>query len=154
MEDLCKISGVNRGKAERFGQPFLDYIAKYVEENEIERPMDFQIKQVADKSKAKVEIIKCIDKKMPLEDIARNVQMNLEDLMDELNIIVTSGTKLNIDYYIKDNIDEMIKDDIFDYFKSADSDSAEDAYKELKEDDITFEEIRLVRLKFLSDMVN
>lgn len=154
IDDLCKISGINKGKAERFGQPFIEFIAKYVEENEIERPDDFQIRQVADKSKAKVEIIKCIDKKMPLEDIARNVQMNLEDLMDELNIIVTSGTKLNIDYYIKENVDELIKDDIFEYFKTADSDSAEDAYKDLKEDDITFEEIRLVRLKFLSDMVN
>ncbi|MEP7195303.1 MAG: ATP-dependent DNA helicase RecQ [Saprospiraceae bacterium] len=154
MEDLCKISGINKGKAERFGQPFLDFIAKYVEENEIERPDDFQVRQVADKSKAKVEIIKCIDKKMPLEDIARNVQMNLEDLMDELNIIVSSGTKLNIDYYIKDHIDELIKDDIFDFFKTADSDSAEEAYHVLKEDDITFEEIRLIRLKFLSEMVN
>jgi ATP-dependent DNA helicase RecQ len=154
MEDLCKISGVSRGKAERYGQAFIDYIAKYVEENEIERPDDFQIKQVADKSKAKVEIIKCIDKKMPLGDIARNVQMNMEELMDELNIIVSSGTKININYYIKEEVDESICEDIYDYFNTADSDSAEEAYKSLKEDDITFEEIRLVRLKFLSEMVN
>ena len=154
MEDLCKISGVSRGKAERYGQAFIDYIAKYVEENEIERPDDFQIKQVADKSKAKVEIIKCIDKKMPLGDIARNVQMNMEELMDELNIIVSSGTKINIDYYIKEEVDESICEDIYDYFNTADSDSTEEAYSSLKEDDITFEEIRLVRLKFLSEMVN
>lgn len=154
MDDLCKISGVNRGKAERYGQAFIDYIKKYVEENEIERPDDFQIKQVADKSKYKVEIIKCIDKKMPLEDIARNVQMNMEELMDELNIIVGSGTRLNIGYYIKDNVDETICEEIYDYFNTADSDSAEEAYQDLKEDDITFEEIRLVRLQYLSEMVN
>ncbi len=154
IEDLCKISGVNRGKAERYGQAFIEYIQKYVEENEIERPDDFQIKQVADKSKYKVEIIKCIDKKMPLEDIARNVQMNMEDLMEELNIIVSSGTRLNIGYYIKENIDEGICEEIYDYFASADSDSVEAAYKDLKEDDITFEEIRLVRLQYLSEMVN
>ncbi|MBK9631493.1 MAG: ATP-dependent DNA helicase RecQ [Saprospiraceae bacterium] len=154
IEDLCKISGVNRGKAERYGQAFIEYIQKYVEENEIERPDDFQIKQVADKSKYKVEIIKCIDKKMPLEDIARNVQMNMEDLMEELNIIVSSGTRLNIGYYIKENIDEGICEEIYDYFATADSDSVEAAYKDLKEDDITFEEIRLVRLQYLSEMVN
>ncbi|MBK7233153.1 MAG: ATP-dependent DNA helicase RecQ [Saprospiraceae bacterium] len=154
IEDLCKISGVNRGKAERYGQAFIEYIQKYVEENEIERPDDFQIKQVADKSKYKVEIIKCIDKKMPLEDIARNVQMNMEDLMEELNIIVSSGTRLNIGYYIKENIDEGICEEIYDYFGTADSDSVEAAYKDLKEDDITFEEIRLVRLQYLSEMVN
>lgn len=92
--------------------------------------------------------------KMPLEDIARNVQMNMEDLMEELNIIVSSGTRININYYIKDSIDESIQEEIFDFFNSADSDSCEDAYQNLKEEDITFEEIRLVRLKYLSEMVN
>lgn len=91
---------------------------------------------------------------MPLGDIARNVQMNMEELMDELNIIVSSGTKINIDYYIKEEVDESICEDIYDYFNTADSDSTEEAYRSLKEDDITFEEIRLVRLKFLSEMVN
>lgn len=91
---------------------------------------------------------------MPLEDIARNVQMNMEDLMEELNIIVSSGTRLNIGYYIKENIDEGICEEIYDYFGTADSDSVEAAYKDLKEDDITFEEIRLVRLQYLSEMVN
>ncbi|HRI00088.1 MAG TPA: DNA helicase RecQ [Saprospiraceae bacterium] len=154
MEDLCKISGVSKGKADRYGQAFLDYIAKYVEENEIERPDDFVIKQVADKSKFKVEIIKGIDKKFPLEDICRNVQMNMEELMDELNMIVTSGTRLDIDYYIDENVDEYSKEDIYEYFKTADTDSAEDAYRALKDDDVTYEEVRLVRLKFLSEMAN
>lgn len=154
IDDLCKISGVNRGKAERYGQAFIDFIGKYVEENEIERPDDFIFRQVADKSKNKVDIIKFIDKKIPLEDIARNLQMNMEDLMDELNMIVSSGTRINIDYYINENVDEYSKDDIYTYFKDADSDSLEDAYKALKEDDITFEEIRLIRLKYMSEIVN
>lgn len=154
MEDLCKISGISKGKADRYGQAFIDFIGKYVEENEIERPDDFTFRQVADKSKNKVEIIKFIDKKIPLEDIARNLQMNMEDLMDELNMIVASGTRINIDYYINENVDEYSKEDIFEYFKDADSDSLEEAYRALKEDDITFEEIRLVRLKYMSEMVN
>ncbi|MDQ3141746.1 MAG: RecQ family ATP-dependent DNA helicase, partial [Bacteroidota bacterium] len=154
IEDLCQISGVSKGKAERYGHSFIDFIKKYVEENEIERIEDFVMRQVADKSKSKVEIIKGIDKKIPLEDIARNVQMNMEEIMDELNMIVTSGTRLDIDYYIDEFVDEYNKEDIFEYFRTADTDSAEDAYKELKEDDITFEEIRLVRLKFLSEIVN
>lgn len=154
IDDLCKISGVSKGKAERYGEAFLDFIRKYVEENEIERAEDFVIRQVADKSKNKVEIIKNIDKKIPLEDIAKNLQMNMEELMEELNMIVSSGTKINIDYYIKDNVDEYSKEDIYDYFNQADSDSAEEAYKSLKEDDITFEEIRLIRLKYMSEMVN
>lgn len=154
IEDLCKISGVNKGKAEKYGTPFIDFIKKYVEENEITRLDDFVIRQVADKSKSKVEIIKGIDKKIPLEDIARNVQIPLEDLMDELNMIVSSGTKIDIDYYIEENVDEYSREEIYDYFKTAESDSAEVAYKKLKEDDITFEEIRLVRLKFMSEVVN
>ncbi len=153
-DDLCKISGINRGKAERYGEPFLDFIIRYVEENEIERPDDFTFRQVADKSRNKVEIIRFIDKKIPLEDIARNLQMSMEDLMDELNMIVASGTRINIDYYINDNVDEYSKEDIYEYFKGADSDSLEDAYRALKEEDITFEEIRLIRLKYMSEFVN
>ncbi len=154
IEDLCKISGVSKGKAERYGQAFLDFIKKYAEENDIVRIEDFVIRQVADKSKNKVEIIKNIDKKIPLEDIAKNLQMNMEELMDELNMIVSSGTRINIDYYINDNVDQYSKEDIYEYFNSAESDSVEDAYKSLKGDDITFEEIRLVRLKYMSEMVN
>ena len=154
IEDLCKISGVNKNKAERYGIPFIEFIKKYVEENDIQRMDDFVMRQVADKSKSKVEIIKGIDKKIPLEDIARNVQLNLEELMDELNMIVSSGTKIDINYYIKNIIDESLQEEIYDYFKTAESDSAEIAYQNLKEDDITFEEIRLVRLKFMSEVVN
>ncbi len=154
VDDLCMISGVSKGKAERYGKDFIDFIQKYVEENDIERPDDFVIRQVADKSKNKVEIIRNIDKKLPLEDIAKNLQMNMEELMEELNMIVSSGTRINIDYYINENVDEYSKEDIYEYFKHADSDSPEEAYKALKEDDITFEEIRLIRLKYMSEIVN
>ncbi len=152
LEDLAKVNGVNLSKAQRYGKKFVELIAKYVEDNEIDRPQEIQIKQIADKSKTKVAIIQSIDRKMPLEDIARTCQMKMEELMDEMDIIVSSGTKLNLDYYLEDNVDETIQEEIYDYFMTAESDDAEMAYKSLKEEDITIEEIKLVRLKFLSEM--
>ncbi len=154
MDDMLKISGVSQGKASRYATPFMQEIKEYVEVNNIERPDDFTIKQIANKSKAKVAIIQGIDRKIPLEDIATSSQMTFEELIEELNIIVGSGTKLDINYYLEDQIDEDVIDDIFEYFGDADSESIEDAYAELKEDDITRDEIQLVRLKFLSDEVN
>ncbi|MBK7607396.1 MAG: DNA helicase RecQ [Saprospiraceae bacterium] len=152
LEDLAKVNGVNASKAQRYGRKFVDLIAKYVEENDIERPDDIQIKQIADKSKTKVSIIQCIDRKMMLEDIAKANQFKLDELIEEMDIIVTSGTKLNLDYYLEDNVDESIQEEIFDYFMSAESDDPEKAFKKLKDEDITIEEIKLVRLKFLSEM--
>ncbi len=152
LDDLTKVNGVNASKAQRYGKKFVETIARYVEENEIDRPNDILIKQIADKSKTKVSIIQSIDRKMPLEDIARTCQMKLEELMDEMDIIVTSGTKLNLDYYLEDNVDESIQEEIYDYFMKADTDDPEVAFKKLKEEDITIEEIQLVRLKFLSEM--
>ncbi len=152
LEDLAMVNGVNLSKAQRYGKKFVELIAKYVEENEIDRPQEIQIKQIADKSKTKVAIIQSIDRKMPLEDIARTCQMKMEEFMDEMDIIVSSGTKLNLDYYLEDNVDETIQEEIYDYFMTAESDDAETAYKSLKEEDITIEEIKLVRLKFLSEM--
>ena len=154
VEDMLNISGVSLGKAQRYGAPFLETIKEYVEVNNIERPADFVIKQIANKSKSKVAIIQSIDRKIPLEDIASSNRMSLDALMDELDIIVSSGTKLDINYYLEDNLDEDVVDDIYDYFGDADSDSIDDAYKELKEDDITLDEIKLVRIKFMSDVVN
>ena len=154
MEDLTNISGVSQGKAIRYGEPFIELIKQYVEENDIERPTDFVVKQVADKSRMKVSIIQGIDKKLPLEDIATSNKLSMEDLMDELNIIVSSGTKLNIDYYIEENVDEYSQEDIYEYFMEADSESVDEAYAELKEDDVTLDEVKLVRLKFLSEMAN
>ena len=152
LDDLTKVNGVNASKAQRYGKKFVEVIAKYVEENEIDRPDDIQIKQIADKSKTKVAIIQSVDRKMPLEDIARTAQLKMDELMDEMDIIVSSGTKLNLDYYLEDNVDESIQDEIDDYFMTADTDDPEKAFKKLKDEDITIEEIKLVRLKFLSEM--
>ena len=154
MEDMTKISGVSKGKASRYGKPFVELIHSYVEENDIERPTDFVVKQVADKSKVKVNIIQGIDRKIPLEDLASSNNISMDELMHELDAIVVSGTKVNIDYYIDDNIDEYSKEDIIDYFMEAENDSVENALTELQEDDITLEEIQLMRIKFLSDMAN
>lgn len=154
MEDLKKIAGVSEGKAIKFGKPFIELIKNYVEENDIERPTEVVIKQVANKSKYKVTIIQSIDRKMPFEDIARNVEMKVGELLYELNNIADAGTKLNINYQLKDRIDEDILDEIFDYFKNAKSDSVEDAIRTLQQDDITEEEVLLGRLKFLCDFAN
>ena len=154
MEDMLNISGVSQGKANRYGRPFIELIKEYVEENDIERPEDFVMKQVADKSKDKVTIIQAIDRKLPLDDISDTVKMGMEQLLEELNIIVDSGTKLDINYYIDENMDDDVVDDIYDYFMDAESDSADDAFKELAEDDITMEEIQIVRIKFITEMAN
>ncbi len=154
MDDMLNISGVSKGKANRYAAPFIEEIKEYIEVNNIEKPTDFVMKQVADKSKAKVAIIQGIDRKIPLEDIATSSNMSLEELMDEMNIIVSSGTKLNINYYLEDQLDEDVIEEIYDYFGEADSESIEDAFAELKEEDITMDEIQLVRIKFLSDVVN
>ncbi len=154
MEDMEKISGVSKGKAERYGRPFVRMIKTYVEENEIERPTDFVVKQVANKSRIKVNIIKGIDSQTDLEDLAEANSMSMEDLLKEMYAIVSSGTKLNIDYYLEDNMDENTREDIFDYFRHADTDNLDVAYRELKEDDISIEEIELVRIAFLTELAN
>lgn len=154
IEEMKTISGVSEGKARRYGPEFLSVISSYVEDNEIDRPVDFVIKSVANKSKAKVSIIQNIDKKIPFEDIADAQGMSMDELMHELYMIISSGTKLNIDYYIEDAVDEGVREDIEDYFMHADTDCVDAAYKELKSIDITVEEIELVRLKFLSDNAN
>lgn len=154
MEDMIKISGVSLGKAQRYAKPFLDLIKTYVEENDIERPTDILFKTVANKSKMKVGIIQGIDRKLPLIDIARSNELTMDDLLDELDAIVESGTKVNLDYFIEDTIDEYIREEIYDYFLEAETDSMDKAYKVLKEDDINYDEIRLVRIKFLSEMAN
>ena len=154
MDDMTKITGVSKGKAERYGKSFVELIKNYVDENDIDRPTDFVVKQVANKSKLKVNIIQGIDRKIPLDDLSESNNISMEDLLNEMNAIVSSGTKLNIDYYLIDNLDEYSRDDIFDYFMEADTDSIEKAFEELKEDDITIEEIQLMRIKFLSEMAN
>ncbi|MFZ1706190.1 MAG: DNA helicase RecQ [Saprospiraceae bacterium] len=154
MEDMIKIAGVSEGKAMKFGKPFIELIKKYVEENDIDRPTEVVIKQVANKSKNKVTIIQSIDRKMPFEDIARNVEMKFHELLYELNNIADIGTKLNINYQLKDRVDEDILEEIFEYFKGAQTDSIEEAIRTLQQDDITEEEVLIGRLKFLSDFAN
>ncbi len=154
LDDMSKVSGVSNGKAIRYGKPFLKLIGQYVEENDIDRPTDFVVKQVANKSKIKVNLIQGIDRKVPFEDLADANNISMDELLDELDAIVTSGTKLNIDYYIEENIDEYTREDIYDFFMESEDGSVENAYAELNEDDVTMEEIRIVRIKFLSEVAN
>ncbi len=154
MEDMSQITGVSKGKAERYGQPFLELIQGYVEEHGIDRPTDFVIKQVAQKSKIKVNLIQGIDRKVPLEDLADANNISMDELLQELYAIVTSGTRLNIDYYLEDCIDEYVREEIYDYFLESETDEVEVAFEELKEEDITLEEIKLMRIKFMSEMAN
>jgi ATP-dependent DNA helicase RecQ len=151
MEELQNIVGVGQGKASKFGKPFIEMIANYVEENEIDRPQDVVVKMVAKKSASKIAIIQGIDKKIPLKDLAKNRGMSDDEFVTELENIVSSGTKLNIDYYLDEVLDEDFQEEIIDYFLHAETDSVEDALAELGEDDYTLEEIRLMRIKFLSE---
>ncbi len=154
LEDMAKISGVSVGKAKRYGKPFMELIAKYVDENDIDRPTDFVVKQVANKSRSKVQIIQGIDKKQGLDEIAQAVGVSMDELLDELSAIVISGTKVNIDYYLDEVMDEYTLDDLKEYFMESKTDDPEVAFKELQEDDITLDEIRMYRIKFLSDVAN
>ena len=154
MEEMGNISGVSGGKARKFAQPFIDMIRAYVEDNDIERPTEFIVKQVADKSKLKVAIIQGVDRKLPLEDIANSSNLDMKQLLQEMDMIVSSGTKLDITYYLEENLDESVQDEIFEYLMEAETDSIDEAFDELREEDITMEEIQLTRIKFLSEMAN
>ena len=154
LEELKNCQGVGEGKARKFGKEFISLIAKYVEENEIERPTDLVVKSVANKSLNKVYIIQSVDKKIPLDEIADAKNLELEQVYDELDAIVGAGTKINIDYYIRMIIDDDKVDDIYEYFKEeATSDSVNEAMKALGPD-YTEEEVRLIRIKFLSELGN
>ncbi|MCK6640498.1 MAG: DNA helicase RecQ [Bacteroidia bacterium] len=154
IQELTKINGVGPGKAQKFGKPFVDMIAKYVEENEIERPQDLVVKSIVNKSGLKVHIIQSIDRKLDLVDVAEAKGLKIEDIIAELESIVHSGTRVNINYYIDEVMDEEKQEEIEDYFREAESDSLEAAIDELGEEDYTAEEIRLVRIKFLSENGN
>ena len=154
LEELQNIPGVGAGKAKRYGEKFVELIKRHVEENDITRPEDIRVKSVANKSKQKIAIIQAIDRKIPLDDIAANHDLEIDELLDELETIVDSGTKINIDYFIYDVMDDDRVDEIYEYFKEAESDSIEDAITELGPEDFTEEEIRFVRIKFLSEMAN
>lgn len=152
IDELQNIPGVGAGKAKRYGAEFVEIIKKHVEENEIERPEDLRVRTVANKSKLKVAIVQSIDRKVALDDLAESKGIEFPELLAELEAIVYSGTKINIDYFLNEVIDEDHMADIFDYFQEAESDDLEDAINELGM--FTEEEIRLVRIKFISDMAN
>jgi ATP-dependent DNA helicase RecQ len=154
VDELLQITGVGVGKAQKYGEPFLELIAQYVEENDIIRPNDMVVKSVINKSGLKVYIIHNIDRKLGLEDIATAKNLTISELLTEIERIVSSGTKLDIKYYIDEYVDEYHQEEIFEYFHEADSDSVEDALAALGEDEFTEEEIRLMRIKFMSEVGN
>ncbi len=154
IEELQNIVGVGTGKAKKYGKGFVDVISEYVEEKDIIRPQDMVVKSVVNKSGVKVYIIQSIDRKLSLDDIANAKNISLMDLIDEIEAIVGSGTKLNIDYYLNEIMDEEKLDEIFEYFREAETESIDDALAELGEEYFTEEEIRLVRIKFFSELAN
>lgn len=153
LEELQNIPGVGAGKAKRYGEEFVKIIKRHVEENEIERPEDLRFRSVANKSKLKISLIQGIDRKIALDELANSKGLEFEELLDEIEAIVYSGTKINIDYFLNEIMDEDHQEDLFEYFKESESDDIEAAIQELGSD-YTEEEIRLVRIKFLSEMGN
>ena len=151
IDELSNIAGVGLGKAKRYGEEFVNVIRRHVEENEIDRPEDLIVRSVASKSNVKIAIIHAIDRKIPLDEVARSKGLEFDELLDEIEGIVNSGTKINVNYYINELLDDDQQDDIFEYFKESESGDLNDAYKELG-NEYSEEEIRLVRIKFLSEM--
>ena len=153
IEELTHIQGVGTGKAARYGAPFVDLIANYVEENDIDRPQDLVVKSLVNKSGLKVQLIQNIDRKLPLEDIGKAQGKSFEEIIEEIEAIVSSGTRVNINYYIDDILDSDNQEEIFDYFNEADTDDLATAYREF-DGDYSEEELRLMRIKFMSEMAN
>ncbi len=151
IEELAGIAGVGAGKARRYGKEFVEVIRRHVEENDIDRPEDLVVRSLANKSKVKISIIHAIDRKIDLNEIADSKGMEFDELLDEIESIVNSGTKININYYIDEMLDEDQQDEIFDWFKQSESGMLEEAYQEFGSD-YSEEEIRLMRIKFISDM--
>ncbi|SFT68712.1 ATP-dependent DNA helicase RecQ [Lishizhenia tianjinensis] len=153
VEELTNIQGVGQGKAKRYGAPFLALIKQYVEENDIERPQDLVVKQLVNKSGMKVRLIQNIDRKLPLEDIGSSQGKSLNEVLDEIEMIVQSGTRVNINYYIDDMLDDGEQEEIYEYFSDAETDDLKEAYEEF-DGDYSEEELRLMRIKFMSEMAN
>jgi ATP-dependent DNA helicase RecQ len=153
-EELQNIVGVGTGKAQKYGKDFIELIKAYVDEKEIIRPQDMVVKSVVNKSGMKVFIIQSIDRKMALEDIAAAKNLTMGDLLNEIEAIVNSGTKLNIDYYIDEILDEDHQQEVYDYFREAETEAIGDAMEELGEDEYSIDDVRLMRIKFLSEMGN
>jgi len=153
LEELTHVQGVGTGKAQRFGEPFIALIAHYVEENDIDRPQDFVFKSLLNKSGLKVQLIQNIDRKLSLEDFATNQGKTFDEILHELETIVSSGTRVNLSYYLDERIDVSEQEEIFNYFNGAASDSIEEAYREF-DGLYSEEELRLVRIRYLSEMAN
>jgi len=153
LQELTNIFGVGEGKARKFGKPFVELIAKYVEDNDVMRPDDFVVKSTGENSGLKLFIIQNTDRKIPLEDIAKSKGLQFDDLIAELQRIVYSGTKLNINYHLDDILDEDQQEEIFDYFMESETDKIEDALEEF-DGDFDLEELRLMRIKFISEVAN
>lgn len=154
LDELSKCQGVSKGKALKYGKPFVDLVAKYVEENNIEKPDDFVMKSVANKANNKIYIIQNVDKKIPLETIAKNKSLKLEELLEEMETIAASGTKLNLDYAIDEWLDDYDQDEIIDYFKSCETSSLKIAQEEMSENNYSIEQLKIMRIKFLSEFGN
>jgi ATP-dependent DNA helicase RecQ len=154
LEELERCQGVSKGKAIKYGKPFVEVIDKYVTENNIEKPDDFVMKSVANKSSNKIYIIQNVDKKIPLETIAKNKDLRLDALLEEMETIAASGTKLNLDYAIDEWLDEYDQADILEYFKNCETSSLQIAQEELSENDYTWEQLKIMRIKFLSVVGN
>jgi ATP-dependent DNA helicase RecQ len=150
LQELEKCQGVSKGKALKYGKPFVEMVAKYVEENEIEKPDDFVMKSVANKANNKIYIIQNVDKKIHLETIARNKNLRLDELLEEMETIAASGTKLNLDYAIDEWLDEYDQEEIIEYFKNCETSSLQIAQQELSENEYTWEQLKIMRIKFLS----
>ncbi len=153
IEELANISGVGIGKAKRYGEEFVKVIKRHVEENEIERPEDMIVRSVANKSKLKISIIQAIDRKIPLDEIANSKGLDFNELLDEVEAIVYSGTKINLNYFVNEILDEDQQEELFDYFKECEHDDLQEAYREFGSE-YSEEEIRIMRVKFLSEMGN
>lgn len=153
LDELTNIQGVGQGKAARYGEPFVAMIQKYVEENDIDRPQDMVVKSLVNKSVLKVQLIQNIDRKLPLEDIGRAQGKSFNEVIEEIEAIVSSGTRININYYIDDILDPENQEEIFEYFNEAETDDLKTAYSEF-DGDYTEEELRLMRIKFMSEMAN
>jgi ATP-dependent DNA helicase RecQ len=150
VQELERCQGVSKGKALRYGKPFFELIARYVEENDIEKPDDFVMRSVVNKSVNKVYIIQQVDKKIPLETIAKNKDMRLDELLEDMETIAASGTKLHLDYAVDEMLDEYEQKEIMEYFKTCETSSLQVAQQEMSESNFTWEQLKIMRIKFLN----
>jgi ATP-dependent DNA helicase RecQ len=151
MEELEKCQGVSKGKAIRYGKPFIELIAKYVEDNNIEKLEEFVMKSVVNKSGNKVFLIQNVDKRIPLETIAKNKGWRMDEMLEEMETIAASGTKLRLDYAIDEWLDEHEQEEIIDYFKSCSTSDLKVAQQELEDGNYSWEQLKIMRIKFLSE---